>query len=60
MGSVIKFGGLIKRQYPDFDSRTYGYPSLTKLFEATDLFEVDRRQSGGSESHVVYVKDRRG
>jgi uncharacterized protein (TIGR00288 family) len=53
-------GGLIKRQYPDFDSRTYGYPSLTKLFEATDLFEVDRRQSGGSESHVVYVKDRRG
>jgi uncharacterized LabA/DUF88 family protein len=53
-------GGLIKRQYPDFDSRTYGYPSLTKLIEATDLFEVDRRESGSSNGHLIYVKDRRG
>jgi len=53
-------GGLIKRQYPDFDSRTYGYPTLTKLIEATELFEVDRRQSGSSKVHDIYVKNRRG
>lgn len=58
--SLSGCGALIKRQYPDFDSRTYGYPSLTKLIEATDLFEVDRRESGSSNGHHIYVKDRRG
>jgi len=52
-------GGLIKRQYPDFDSRTYGCTTLTKLIEATGLFEVDRRQSGSSKVHDIYVKDKR-
>jgi uncharacterized LabA/DUF88 family protein len=53
-------GALIKRQYPDFDPRTYGYPTLTKLIEATELFEIDRRRSGSSKVHVIYVKDVRG
>ena len=53
-------GSLIKRQYPDFDSRTYGYSTLTKLIEATALFEIDRRKSGSSKVHDIYVKDRRG
>lgn len=52
-------GALIKRQYPDFDSRTYGYPSFTKLYEATELFEVDRRKSGSARASDVYVKDKR-
>ncbi|MDY6881952.1 MAG: NYN domain-containing protein [Desulfatiglans sp.] len=52
-------GGLIKRQYPDFDSRTYGHTTLTKLIEATGLFEIDRRQSGSSKVHDIYVKDKR-
>lgn len=51
-------GGLIKRQHPDFDSRTYGYPTLTKLIEAIDLFEIDRRKSGNSKLHDVYVKNK--
>jgi uncharacterized protein (TIGR00288 family) len=52
-------GALIKRQYPDFDSRTYGYPTFTKLYEATELFEVDRRKSGSTRVMDVYVKDKR-
>jgi uncharacterized protein (TIGR00288 family) len=52
-------GGLIKRQFPDFDSRTYGYPTLTKLIEAIGLFQIDRRQSGSSKVHDIYVKDSR-
>jgi len=52
-------GGLIKRQYPDFDSRTYGYSTLTKLIEATALFEIDRRKLGTSNRHDIYIKDKR-
>lgn len=52
-------GGLIKRQYSDFDSRTYGYQSLTKLIEATELFEIDHRKTSNANSRHVYVKDLR-
>ncbi|PSN16399.1 hypothetical protein C7293_03040 [filamentous cyanobacterium CCT1] len=36
-----------------FDSRNYGYAKLSTLVEATELFEMQRRQNG------VYVKDKR-
>ena len=53
-------GSLIKRQFPDFDSRTHGYTTLTKLIEATELFDVDKRQTNGnSHLHVVYIRDNR-
>ncbi len=52
-------GGLIKRQYPDFDTRTYGYQTLTKLFEVTELFDIDRRTIGTKKNLMVYVKDKR-
>lgn len=52
-------GGLIKRQYPDFDSRTYGYPSLTRLMAATELFEIDRKDFAGSSGQQVFVRDGR-
>ncbi len=54
-----KCGELIKRQHPDFDSRTYGYRTLTSLIEATQLFEIDRRKSDKSKTHNIYVKDKR-
>lgn len=52
-------GQLIKRQYPDFDSRTYGYSSLTKLIEVMELFQIDRRLHGSGKAQQVYVKDKR-
>lgn len=36
-----------------FDSRNYGYAKLSSLMEATELFEMQRRQNG------IYVKDKR-
>lgn len=57
---ISSSGGLIKRQYPDFDSRTYGYATLTKLIEATELFEIDRRKSSSGNTHEIFVKDKRG
>lgn len=50
-------GSLIKRQYPAFDPRTYGYPALAKLIEATKLFKIERRQSGGT--HVRNIRTRK-
>ncbi len=50
-------GSLIKRQYPDFDPRSYGYRTFTLLFEATGLFDIDRRRNGSSQS--VFVKDKK-
>lgn len=52
-------GGLIKRQHPDFDPRTYGFLTLTRLIEATELFEVERRKADNGKSNLVYVKDKR-
>ena len=50
-------GSLIKRQKPDFDPRKYGYRTFTMLFEATGLFEIDRRENPGNKStHTIYVK----
>lgn len=50
-------GSLIKRQHPDFDPRTYGFRTFTLLFEATGLFEIDRRRSGSVQT--VYVRDKK-
>ena len=50
-------GSLIKRQYPDFDPRSYGYRTFTLLFEATDLFETERRKE--DKSNVVYIRDKK-
>ena len=36
-----------------FDPRNYGYPKLSDLIEATNLFEVTR------EDKVVLVRDKR-
>lgn len=53
-------GSLIKRQHPDFDARNYGYSSLTKLIEAIELFDIDRRKSNKElvSYDVVYIKNK--
>lgn len=52
-------GSLIKRQYPDFDSRNYGYSTLTKLIEASELFEVQRRKRGNENLQDIFLRDAR-
>ena len=50
-------GSLIKRQHPGFDPRSYGYRTFALLFEATGLFDIDRRTSGAVPT--VFVKDKK-
>ncbi|MGY6275497.1 NYN domain-containing protein [Methylomonas sp. MgM2] len=53
-------GSLIKRQFPDFDSRNYGYAKLSTLIETTNLFEIklEKIKSSGNQLHVFY-RDKR-
>lgn len=51
-------GSLIKRQYPDFSSKNYGFNTLSQLVEAIELFEIDRRATGSGPVYV-YIKDLR-
>ncbi|MGZ4999826.1 MAG: NYN domain-containing protein, partial [Methylomonas sp.] len=46
-------GNLIKRQFPDFDARNYGYAKLSTLIETTNLFEIKLEKiKGSSAAHV--------
>jgi len=52
-------GSLIKRQYPDFDSRNYGYDKLSKMIEVTELFDMKQEKIKGSNGKKLYYRDNR-
>ena len=53
-------GNRIAQQFPDFDSRNYGYGKLSGLIEATQHFDLDKRVTG-EEGHVrVLVRKKSG
>lgn len=56
--SLAHCGSLIKRQYPDFSSKNYGLNTLSQLIEATELFEIDRRDTDSGAVHI-YIRDQR-
>ena len=50
-------GSLLRKRRPDFDPRSYGYPKLTPLIQATGLFDVDKRDPGDGNPAVTYVRN---
>ncbi len=51
-------GTYLANQSPDFDARNYGYPKLSQLIAATQLFEMqDRRTETGGLNK--YIRDNR-
>ena len=52
-------GSLIKRQYPDFDPRNYGYEKLSTLIEETCLFEIKHMKLDGSQGQIMVYRDNR-
>ncbi len=52
-------GSTITKQAPEFDPRSWGYPRLSELVEATGLFEFDRQTSASGRSSVIRVRDKR-
>lgn len=54
---LAECGSLIKKQFPDFDPRNYGYSKLSKLIEDTKHFEIWRRALENSGRKVVFLRD---
>jgi len=52
-------GSLIKRQFPDFDSRNYGYSKLSALIKATNLFDVKEENIKGTSHIKLYYRDKK-
>lgn len=53
---ISKVGANIRKIDPSFDSRTYGFSSLTKLFENLDKFQVIKNVVGELNHPMVKLK----
>ena len=53
---ISKVGANIRKIDPGFDSRTYGFYSLTKLFESLEKYEVVKNIVGGLNHPLVKLK----
>ena len=51
-------GQHVSRQWPDFDSRNYGFKKLSGLIEAIGLFEMDVKE-GSDGSRDIFIRDKR-
>ena len=55
--ALAECGSLIKKQFPDFDPRNYGYAKLSRLIEETNAFEIEPRNVENSERKVMYLRE---
>lgn len=49
-------GNVINKRYPDFDTRNYGFKKLTPFLSQTKEFEIESRNSKGSNVKLYFVK----
>ena len=52
-------GSNIAKQSPEFDSRNYGYGKLGELVVATQLFDIEKRKIGSTNSKAMFLRDKR-
>ena len=55
--ALAECGSLIKKQFPDFDPRNYGYNKLSKLIEDTKQFEIWKKTLENSDRKVMFLRD---
>jgi len=53
---ISTLGLNIRKIDPSFDPRTYGFKTLTKLFQNIDKFEVIKKDIGGSRQPLLKIK----
>ncbi len=56
--NIAAVGSHIANQ-SSFDSRNYGYRKLSSLIEATELFDIDKRNPRGNNIYDLYLRDKR-
>lgn len=59
-GSVFMgdLGNLILKKQPDFDSRNFGYKSLSAMIKSITRFDLDFRQTSDPHIKHVFVRDK--
>jgi hypothetical protein len=58
--SLSDVGSLLAKKVPDFDTRNYGFRTLTPLIESLGIFDIDKRQTGRPNIWHVYIKIKQG
>ena len=53
---IAKVGSSLRKIDPSFDSRTYGFKTLTQLFESIDKYTVVRNEVNGLNYPLVKLK----
>ena len=53
-----ELGNLILKKQPDFDSRNFGYKSLSALIKSISRFEIEFRQTTDPNIKHVFVRDK--
>lgn len=53
-----EIGNIILKKEPSFDARNYGYSKLTPLIAATQLFEIDRRDTANRGIKHIYIRSK--
>ncbi len=56
--SLSDVGSLLAKKVPDFDTRNYGFRTLTPLVESLGIFEIDKRQTSRPNIWHVYIKNK--
>ncbi len=56
--SLSDVGSLLAKKVPDFDTRNYGFRTLTPLVESLGIFEIDKRQTNRPNIWHVYIKNK--
>ena len=49
-------GTQLLKQQPDFDTRLYGFPKLSRLFEVLPAFELGRQESSSGRGFSYFVR----
>ncbi len=55
--ALAECGSLIKKQFPDFDPRNYGYSKLSRLIEESKAFDVWKKNLENSDRKVMFLRD---
>jgi uncharacterized protein (TIGR00288 family) len=55
--ALAECGSLIKKQFPDFDARNYGFSKLSRLFEESKAFDIWRKNLENSDRKVMFLRD---
>ncbi|PVZ68233.1 NYN domain-containing protein [Pelagibaculum spongiae] len=60
---LAQCGSLIKRQHPDFNFKNYNdknykFDSLSKLVEATELFDINKKHLGKGSACHIFIRNK--